>query len=84
VREYLAELEQVNPVSDAAKVSTTDPDAILTTKGGGTATMREQAVAGEQVSETVTENQTYIMMFVWFALARLERSTADRALLSAW
>ncbi len=39
VREYLAELEQVNPVSDAAMVSTTDPDAILTTKGGGTAMM---------------------------------------------
>ena len=39
VREYLAELEQVNPVSDAEKVSVTDPDAILTTKGGGTAIM---------------------------------------------
>ena len=39
VREYLAELEQVNPVYDAEKVSTTDPDAILTTKGGGTAIM---------------------------------------------
>ncbi len=39
VREYLAELEQTNPVSDAEKVSTTDPDAILTTKGGGTAMM---------------------------------------------
>ena len=39
VRDYLAELEQVNPVSDAAMVSTTDPDAILTTKGGGTAMM---------------------------------------------
>lgn len=39
VREYLAELEQLNPVSDAKKVSTTDPDAILTTKGSGTARM---------------------------------------------
>jgi transposase len=39
VREYLAELEQVNPVPDAEKVSITDPDAILTTKGGGTAIM---------------------------------------------
>src|SRR6266478_3726419 len=39
VREYLAELEQVNPVSDAAMVSTTDPDAIWTTKGSGTAMM---------------------------------------------
>ena len=39
VREYLAELEQANPVSDPEKVSTTDPDAILTTKGGGTAMM---------------------------------------------
>ena len=39
VREYLTELEQVNPVSDAEKISTTDPDAILATKGGGTATM---------------------------------------------
>lgn len=29
VREYLAELEQVNPVSEAEPVSTTDPDAIL-------------------------------------------------------
>jgi hypothetical protein len=37
VREYLAELEQVNPVSDAEKISITDPDAILATKGGGTA-----------------------------------------------
>jgi transposase len=34
VREYLAELEQVNPVSDAEMVSTTDPDAIWMTKGG--------------------------------------------------
>ena len=39
VREYLAELEQVNPVADAEKVSITDPDAILATKGGGTAIM---------------------------------------------
>jgi transposase len=39
VREYLAELEQVNPVSDAEMVSTTDPDAIWTTKGRGTAMM---------------------------------------------
>jgi hypothetical protein len=39
VQQYLTELEQVNPVSDAAMVSTTDPDAILTTKGGGTAVM---------------------------------------------
>ena len=37
VQEYLTELEQVNPVSDAEMISTTDPDAILTTKGGGTA-----------------------------------------------
>src|SRR5437899_561988 len=29
----------LNPVSDAEKVSTTDPDAILMTKGGGTAMM---------------------------------------------
>jgi hypothetical protein len=35
----LAELEEVNPVSDAKPVSTTDPDAILTTKGCGTAVM---------------------------------------------
>jgi len=39
VHEYLTELEQVNPVSAAEMVSTTDPDAILTTKGGGTAVM---------------------------------------------
>ena len=39
VRGYLAELEQVNPVSDAEMVSTTDPDAIWTTKGSGTAKM---------------------------------------------
>jgi transposase len=39
VREYLAELEQVNPVSDAEMISTTDPDAIWTTKGSGTAMM---------------------------------------------
>ncbi len=39
VQEYLAELEQVNPVSDTEMVSTTDPDAILATKGGGTAMM---------------------------------------------
>jgi hypothetical protein len=37
VRGYLTELEQVNPVSDAEMVSTTDPDAIWTTKGSGTA-----------------------------------------------
>ena len=39
VREYLTELEQVNPVSDAEMVSTTDPDAIWATKGSGTAMM---------------------------------------------
>jgi len=39
VQEYLAELEQVNPVSDAEMISATDPDAIVTTKGGGTAMM---------------------------------------------
>jgi hypothetical protein len=39
VREYLAELEQVNPVSEAETVSTTDPDAIYTTKGSGRAMM---------------------------------------------
>jgi transposase len=39
VQEYLAELEQMNPVSDTEMVSTTDPDAILATKGGGTAVM---------------------------------------------
>ena len=37
VREYLVELEQSNAVSDGAMVSTTDPDAIYTTKGGGRA-----------------------------------------------
>jgi hypothetical protein len=35
----LAELEQVNPVPDAEMVSTTDPDAVWTTKGSGTARM---------------------------------------------
>jgi hypothetical protein len=39
VEEYLAELDQVNPVSGAELISTTDPDAILTSKGGGTAAM---------------------------------------------
>jgi transposase len=39
VRGYLTELEQVNPVSDAEMVSTTDPDAIWATKGSGTAMM---------------------------------------------
>ena len=33
VREYLAELEQVNPVGDAEKISTTDPDADLGDEG---------------------------------------------------
>jgi transposase len=39
VQEYLSELEQVNPISNVEKISTTDPDAILTTKGGGTVIM---------------------------------------------
>ena len=39
VEEYLSELDEENPVSHAELVSTTDPDAILTTKGGGTAVM---------------------------------------------
>jgi len=34
VAEYLSELEQGNPVPNADLVSTTDPDAILATKGG--------------------------------------------------
>ena len=37
--EYLVELEQENPVSGAEMVSTTDPDAILASKGGRTAAM---------------------------------------------
>jgi transposase len=39
VQEYLAELEEMNPVPEAEMVSATDPDAILTTKGGGSAVM---------------------------------------------
>jgi transposase len=34
VREYLAELEQANPVSSMETISTTDPDAVWATKGG--------------------------------------------------
>src|SRR5271167_1916183 len=34
VEEYLAELEQANPVTDTEMVSTTDPDAVWATKGG--------------------------------------------------
>ena len=34
VQEYLAELEQVNPVSNMETISTTDPDAVWATKGG--------------------------------------------------
>jgi len=34
VREYLAELEQTNPVVDTEMISTTDPDAVWATKGG--------------------------------------------------
>ncbi len=34
VKEYLAELEQANPVADTEMVSTTDPDAVWATKGG--------------------------------------------------
>src|SRR5207237_6081060 len=34
VQEYLAELEQANPVGDTEMVSTTDPDAVWATKGG--------------------------------------------------
>ena len=34
VQEYLAELEQANPVSDVETISTTDPDAVWATKGG--------------------------------------------------
>jgi hypothetical protein len=35
VRRCLAELEQANPVAQPALVSTTDPDALLATKGRG-------------------------------------------------
>src|SRR6266849_3433179 len=34
VREYLAELEQTNPVVDTEMISTIDPDAVWATKGG--------------------------------------------------
>src|SRR6266851_814522 len=34
VQEYLAELEQANPVAETDMVSTTDPDAVWATKGG--------------------------------------------------
>ncbi len=53
VQQYLTELEQVNPVSDAAMVSTTDPDAILTTKGGGTAVMGVEATPALFHQETM-------------------------------
>jgi transposase len=39
VQQYLAELEQANPVANPALVSTTDPDALMATKGGGSARM---------------------------------------------
>ena len=39
VQQYLAELEQANPVAEPALVSTTDPDALLATKGGGSVRM---------------------------------------------
>jgi IS5 family transposase len=39
VQQYLAELEQAHPVADPALVSTTDPDALMATKGGGPARM---------------------------------------------
>jgi transposase len=39
VREYLVELEQVNPVAGPGMISTTDPDAIYTSKGSGRAMM---------------------------------------------
>jgi transposase len=39
VKEYLAELENQNPVSKADMVSTTDPDAVLASKTPGTALM---------------------------------------------
>jgi transposase len=39
VAEYLTELEQENPVPDGRMISTTDPDATLASKGGGTAAM---------------------------------------------
>jgi hypothetical protein len=45
VEEYLADLDQMNPVSGAEMISTTDPDAILTSKGGGTAEMAYEVPA---------------------------------------
>jgi transposase len=39
VQQYLAELEQANPVAEPALVSTTDPDALLATKGRGSVRM---------------------------------------------
>src|SRR5579864_3174994 len=39
VQQYLAELEQANPVAEPALVSTADPDALLATKGGGSVRM---------------------------------------------
>jgi transposase len=39
VQQYLAELEQANPVAQPALVSTTDPDALLATKGRGSVRM---------------------------------------------
>jgi transposase len=39
VQQYLAELEQTNPVANPTLVSTTDPDALLATKGGGSVRM---------------------------------------------
>ena len=39
VQQYLSELEQANRVGEPALISTTDPDALLATKGGGSARM---------------------------------------------
>jgi hypothetical protein len=58
LQQYLAELEQANPVAEQALVSTTDPDALLATKGGETAHLA--ILPGASVNFSTTEAMTAI------------------------
>jgi len=73
VREYLADLEQENPVEEAApqqdQVSTTDPDSTYATKGKGAAELG-------YFNNYLIDNQSCVILGVQATTARLSQESA--------
>jgi hypothetical protein len=81
VREYLAELEQENPVEapvpQQEQVSTTDPDSTYATKGGGPARLG-------YYDNYLVDNSSCIIVGVQATAARLSHESAARAMIEPY